>query len=243
MDDKFCKNFCYKKNRKKRDKNIPKMKNLELVIFDMDGVLADTISSWKFIHDYFNTSNEKSVIDYLNGKIDDSEFIKRDAALWSEDGEPISEKKIKEILFKVPIIKGAQFCISTLKKRKIKTAIVSAGLDILAQDISKKLDIDYVYSNGIEADNKGRLTGKGIIQVRLLNKDQTVIKLANRLNITYDKIAAVGNSCYDIPMFDYSGLSIAFNPDDDCVKEAADIVILEKDLSKIIPPLEKYFIK
>ena len=42
-------------------------------------------------------------------------------------------------------------------------------------------------------------------------------------------------------MFEYSGLSIAFNPDDDCVIEAADVVVLEKDLSKIIPHLEKYF--
>jgi len=44
---------------------------IEKLYLDMDGVLTDTISSWKHIHDYFDTSNERSVDKYLKGKIDD----------------------------------------------------------------------------------------------------------------------------------------------------------------------------
>jgi len=54
------------------------------------------------------------------------------------------------------------------------------------------------------------------------------------------RIAAVGNSCFDIPMFKVTGLGIAFNSWDDCTKKAADIVINEKDLSKILPYIMKY---
>jgi phosphoserine phosphatase len=71
---------CYRDARTDSKKNVKKLKNLDLVAFDMDGVLADTISSWKYIHDYFNTSNEESVTEYIQGKIDDMEFIKRDAS-------------------------------------------------------------------------------------------------------------------------------------------------------------------
>ena len=139
MDKDLCKFYCYKKTRKNNKKYDIKMDYLELVIFDMDGVLTDTISSWKYIHEYFKSSNERSVEDYLKGKIDDMEFIRRDVSLWKENGKPITEKRLIEILSNIPIMKGAKNCIKSIKKYNIKTAIVSAGLDILAQKIAKKI--------------------------------------------------------------------------------------------------------
>ena len=242
MKEKLCRFYCYKNTRETADLKIKGMKNLELIVFDMDGVLTDTISSWKYIHDYFNTSNERSVDEYLKGKIDDDEFIRRDASLWIENGRPIKKEKLVEILSKIPPIKGASECIEFLKNRGIKTAIISAGLDVLAKDVGKKLGIQYVYSNGIESDINGRLTGKGIIEVRLMYKDQTLKRLAYKLDIAFNKIATVGNSCFDIPMFENSGFSIAFNPGDNCVRKAADIVVEEKDLRKILPYIERFII-
>jgi phosphoserine phosphatase len=216
------------------------MDKLELVIFDMDGVLTDIISSWKYIHDYFNTSNERSVDDYLKGKIDDMEFIRRDASLWMENGKPVAKEKLVEILSDVPLMKGAKECVSYLKNHNVKTAIVSAGLDILAKRVAKDLGIDYVYSNGVKIDSEGRLNGVGILEVRLMHKDETVSKLSKQLKIPLEKIASVGNSCFDIPMFEISGFSIAFNPEDDCIKETADVTVGGKDLKKILLHLKSY---
>ena len=81
-----CRFYCYRKTRELNHYKIDKAEKIELVIFDMDGVLTDIVSSWKYIHDYFDTSNERSVNDYLKGKIDDMEFIRRDAVLWKENG-------------------------------------------------------------------------------------------------------------------------------------------------------------
>jgi phosphoserine phosphatase len=52
--------------------------------------------------------------------------------------------------------------------------------------------------------------------------------------------AAVGNSCFDIPMLETCGLGIAFNPEDTCVVKYADVVIEGKDLSRLIPTLKLY---
>ena len=41
-------------------------------------------------------------------------------------------------------------------------------------------------------------------------------------------------------MFKTCGMGIAFNPEDDCVKKAADAVVEGKDLSEILPILKKY---
>jgi len=240
MQDKICKFYCYRKTREKNSPRLKKMDKLELVIFDMDGVLTDIISSWKYIHDYYNTQNDRSVNEYLQGKIDDMEFIRRDAILWKENGKPTTKEKIAEILSDVKLMKGAKESIETLKRNDIKTAIVSAGLDILSEKVSSELGIEHVYSNGVKTDEDGHLNGVGIVGVRLMYKDLTVKELADKLNLPLDRIATVGNSCYDIPMFEIAGLSIAFNPEDDCTREAADVIVEGKDLTKILPVLQRY---
>jgi phosphoserine phosphatase len=240
MKEKVCKFYCYKNTREKNKSTTKKIDKLELVIFDMDGVLTDIISSWKYIHDYFNTSNERSVDDYLKGKIDDMEFIRRDASLWVENGKPVTREKLVEILSDVPLMKGAKECVGYLKNHNVKTAIVSAGLDILAKRVAKDLGIDYVYSNGVKTDDEGRLNGVGILEVRLMHKDEAVSKLSKQLKIPLEKTASVGNSCFDIPMFEISGLSIAFNPEDDCIQESADVIVKGKNLTKILPHIKNY---
>jgi len=235
-----CKFYCYRKTREPNKNKTNKIEKIELVIFDMDGVLTDIISSWKYIHDYFKTSNERSVNAYLKGEFDDEEFIRRDAELWQENGEPVKREKIEEILSEVPLMQGAERTISFLKDKGIKTAIVSAGMDILADRIAEQLGIDYVHSNGIKVDEHGYLNGDAIVGVRLIYKDETVEKISNELGIAFERIAAVGNSCFDIPMFEVAGLGIAFNPEDECIKEAADIIIEDKDVSKILDVLEDY---
>ncbi len=239
MDSK-CPYHCYKNSRNEITKKIDNTEKIKLVIFDMDGVLADTISSWKTIHDYFGTSNEKSVEDYLKGKINDLEFIKRDVALWKTNGNHTTKDVIQNILFDTPIMEGAEDCIAFLRKNNIKTAIVSAGLDILAEKVAEELGIDYVFANGVKNDENGQLTGEGILKVQLIHKDKNVQSLAEELQIPLEKCAAIGNSCFDVPMFETSGLGIAFNPEDECVRKSADVIVEGKDLSEVISVLKPY---
>ena len=207
----------------------------ELVVFDMDGVLTDIESSWRFVHQHFGLSNELAVRAYLNKEIDDFEFMKRDIALWKGVKENISITEIKKILQGVPMMKGAGECMKKLKERGIKTAIVSAGLDLLASRVASEIEIDHVYANGIES-NDGILTGKGILRVSLMEKDVSIQKLARKMDIPLNRIVAVGNSHFDIQMFKICGLGIAFNPLDELTRNAADVVIEEKDLS-LLPDL------
>jgi phosphoserine phosphatase len=239
MNKDNCRFYCYRNGKIPTNKTKNKIEKLKLVVFDMDGVLTDIVSSWKYIHDYFNTSNEESVNAYLKGEIDDLEIIKRDADLWVEDGRPITQEKLNQILSDVPIMKGAYSCINFLKEQKITTAIVSAGLDLLANRVKKELKIDYCYSNGVNIDLNGRLNGVGILKVKLKSKNEVINKLSNELKIIPNNIISVGNSCFDIPMFEASGCGIAFNPGDNCVKKAADYVVNEKDLTKILPFIKK----
>jgi phosphoserine phosphatase len=140
----------------------------------------------------------------------------------------------------LPVIKGAKECISFLKEHDVKTAIVSAGLDLLAEKVARDLGIDYVFANSVTIDDDGRLNGEGVLHVELTHKEKNVQALAEELSIPMEACAAVGNSCFDIPMFEACGMGIAFNPVDDCVRSSADLVVEEKDLSRLIFALKSY---
>ena len=211
-----------------------------LVFFDMDGVLLDTVSSWRYVHDYFGTTNERSIMPYLRGDIDYLEFIRRDVSLWKKDGHHIEKTTLQNIMNSIPFIKGAKECISFLHVHQIQTAIVSAGIDLLAKRVAGDLGIDYVFANEVKVGSDGRLTGEGVLHVELMQKDKNIKALAQELRIPLSACVAIGNSCFDIPMFEACGLGIAFNPEDSCVVQSADIVIKDKDFHKLIPVFQSY---
>lgn len=205
-----------------------------LVVFDMDGVLADAESSWVFVHRRFGVNNDHSLEAYLRGEIDDLEFIRRDIRLWMEKDPDLTVTKIQNILLDVPLMHGARETVKALRDRGIKTAIVSAGIDLLADRIADELGVDVDIANGLITDNRGRLSGEGILRVKLMDKGDSVFEVAARLDVPQEQVVSVGNSRYDVTMFDKSGMGIAFMPSDDHVRDNADAVVEEKDLRGIL---------
>ena len=235
-----CKDYCLQHHRYPNTKKPEQLKDISMVLFDMDGVLVDAISSWKFIHSHYQMNNDASVKAYVKGEIDDKEFILRDVSIWMNSDDPMSKEKLARMFKNLPLMHGAYECLRWIKKQQIKTAIVSAGIKTLANRVAENLGIDYVYANELLADENGFLTGEGIVEVPLKQKDKTVRMIHEKTQIPFDEMAAVGNSCYDIPMLASVGLSVVFQPADECVLEHADEIIKEKDLSLLIPILKRY---
>ncbi len=216
---------------------------MKLVVFDMDGVLTEFFSSWVWVHKHFGTDNERSVKDYLEGRIDDEEFMRRDIALWKQKKEGVTEEHLREILEGVPIRAGARELVSWLRSMNIETAIVSGGIDLLAQRVGREAGIEHIFANGIESDSDGRLTGNGESVVKIRDKALTVRNLRHMLGVEREGCAAVGDSNIDASMFRECGLGIAFNPRPGSMGlvESADVVVETGDLRDIRPYLEAFF--
>ncbi len=216
---------------------------MKLVVFDMDGVLTEFFSSWVWVHNHFGTENERSVKDYLDGRIDDSEFMRRDIALWKQKKEDITEEHLRKILEGIPIRAGAGEIVSWLHSMNIETAIVSGGIDLLAERVGRETGIEHIFANGIESDADGRLTGNGASVVEIRDKASTVRRLRYMLGVSKEGCAAVGDSDIDASMFRECGLGIAFNPRPGSLRlvESADVVLESRDLRDIRPYLEVFF--
>ena len=209
-------------------------KKIKIIVFDMDGVLVNITSSWTIIHKEFNVDERETFRRYLRGEFDYLEFMRKDIEFWGI----VHKSKIQEILGQVPLMSGAKQTFDQLQKNGYKTAIISSGINILAEDLKAKLDIDYIFANELLIDEKGFLTGEGNPIVPLWEKGKVLYQLLTNLGIEPNNCAVVGDSIFDIPLFDLAGFSIAFNSKDRRVKKIADISIDSTDLRDILP----YFI-
>ena len=234
MDTNSCIRYCFRQSREPLPKKPKRDQHIKLVLFDMDGVLVDSISSWKHVHTYFSTSNDHSVDAYVKGLITDEEFIRQDVSQWKKDNEFIFLEELHDIFSSLSLINGARTCVNRLKKDGVMLGIVSAGIDLLANQVASELGITMVYANQLQTDKLGRLTGEGLVNVPLMYKDRVVKQISQRLHIPFGSSAAIGNSCFDIPLLRSVGLGIAFNPHDDCVVKEADEVVFEKNLECVL---------
>ena len=198
-----------------------------LTVFDMDGIFTNNKSSWRIVHEKFGIDNSDLVNLFLDGKITDKDFFNEDIKRWKERG--ITKQDIVMALDDAPFTIGTRECIEFFGGIG-KTAIISGGIDMLANRIAK-LGIDYVYANGIEFD--GEVPVKLIFKVPLQKKDVILTNLMKELSLKKNDVIAVGDTKYDLSMLKLAGTSIAFNAHDELVNHV-DITIDKPDLNELI---------
>lgn len=210
---------------------------ISAIVFDLDGVLIESHSSWERLHEYFGADEEKrkeNMRRYFSKEIDYGQWIREDVSLWKRGGHLPHRSEVENALKDYLFIDGVRECIKILKEKKLKLFIISAGIDLLAQNAGDLLGIYDIWANGFQYDEKGYLTGGDVWRVDLLRKDIVMAHIIEKNNLKKEDIVSIGDSKYDIPMFNLSGISIAFDPKDEDVKNKADIVISERNLLRIL---------
>jgi len=164
---------------------------------DMDGTVLEHESSWVALHRAFGTTEagEASLKLYTEGKIDYLEFMRRDIASWPKE---VTRKEIQKILSGYRIRAEAQPTINELRRRGIRTALVTSGIDILAEKVAQELGIDYWVANGLQFDKEGKVLPEGIGRVDPTRKDLAYLKLLSSIGVPRERTIAVGDTIYDL---------------------------------------------
>jgi phosphoserine phosphatase len=180
-----------------RQSQMPGPQRILLAALDMDGTVLEHESSWVALHRAFGTTEEgeASLKLYAEGKIDYKEFMRRDISAWPRG---VTEHEIRKILSGRRIRAEARPTIEELRRRGIKTALVTSGIDILAEDVAKELGIDYWVANGLRFDEDGRVLSEGVGRVDPTRKDLAYLKLLARIGIPSKRTIAIGDTVYDL---------------------------------------------
>ena len=208
---------------------------VELAVFDMDGVLVDSHSSWVLVHRLYGSDNEDSLQAFMRGEIDDLEFIRLDVERWTSARGSVPLTEVEGVLDTAPLFPGALETLKTLGENGIRTAIVSGGLRYLADRIARMVDVDFVFANDVVVDPQGLLTGGGVVDVPLRHKGTVVSDIQEELGVGPEGTVAVGDTAVDVSMFSRARVTIAFNPKDPAIEGAATHVIRSRDLRSVLP--------
>ena len=196
----------------------------KLVLFDMDGTLLDGRTIYILAEKKEFKNELKSIL--KSGKkfyeitIEIAKLLKG-----------YKKTELIKIIREIPLQKDVEKLIKELKKRKIKTAIVTDSYQFVADDLRKRLDLDYAYANNLISLN-GRFTGRIVIHNNELIKDYinneiysickscVLDELCDKLGISEKEVIAIGDGIVDISMLDKAGLGIAFKASEKVQKHA-----------------------
>ena len=210
------------------------MTKYDLVCFDMDGVLTKLRSSWCWVHQCFEVDNEPAYQAYCNGEIDESEFMRRDIALWTGKKPDVTIDEIAKLFQDMPLIGGIQETIACLKANGIRSVIVSGGIDKAALLIKNEFGFDDFAADEICTNPDGTLTGEGKLIVDLKDKGINVREFIKKYGTTPERTVSIGNSYTDIAMFNNTGMSIAFNPTDHYTSDAATYTVVSDNIADVL---------
>ncbi|HPF96474.1 MAG TPA: phosphoserine phosphatase SerB [Mangrovimonas sp.] len=183
-------------------------RNRRLVCFDMDSTLIqaeviDKLAELAGVGDQVKAITESA----MQGEIDFKESFTQRMQLL----KGLREDVLHDVAINLPITKGAQRLINTLKSYGFKTAILSGGFTYFGNYLQRELGIDYVYANQLEIEN-GVLTGGYVGEiVDGAKKAEYLQELARKEAININQTIAIGDGANDLPMLNLAGLGIAFH--------------------------------
>ncbi|MFO7985718.1 MAG: HAD-IB family phosphatase [Desulfatiglandaceae bacterium] len=171
----------------------------KLVVFDVETTLLDASSLRQFMK-------------RISGNIEDRGRTLLDTVKKLQ-GMPVSElERFGELLQLNP---GAFELIRILKSMGFKIALLSSGLDLFMHKVLEKAGVDYAFSNTLEKDQAGKITGR--LQEPLITddtKEEILEFIMDTEGITRDQVIAVGDGSTRSHFIKNAGLSIAFKPDE-----------------------------
>jgi phosphoserine phosphatase len=212
--------------------------DIKVIALDLDGVLYDGSNASVTIG--IQVGLKEKYMDLLQRieqeKMDLRKSVIEGAKIWK--GVPINAN-YHILVKKLPLMKGAEETVATLKEWGYEVGCISSGVSqFFMEPLTRRLDLDFAYSHILGSENE---IHDGTVQFIMggPEKATTIMNYVQIKGHPMESIASVGNGMNDIDLFKFSTFSIAFNPVDSMVSDAASVTIESKDLRDILPHFER----
>lgn len=203
---------------------------MKLAVFDFDSTLMDG-ETLEFLAREVGIAEEIKKITYkaMNGELDFFESLVKRVSLL----KGLSLRRVNDICENLPPMPGARETIKELKKMGFKVVCFSGGFKNATIPFKEKLGLDCEFSNILHT-KEGVLTG--LVGGEMMfndSKGQMLKRLQELTETPPSQTLAVGDGANDLSMFKYAGKRVAFCAKP-LVKEQADIIIEEKNLTELL---------
>ena len=216
-----------------------------IICFDLDGTIIDeTIFIWHTIHEALKINKKWRQIGIDNfdkGIFTYDQWAKHDIEGWKKVGT--TKDKLLEAIAPLKLMPNALETIKELKSLGYKLAIISGSINTAIEKVmpNYKDYFDYVFINNIIYNDDGTVKDIEPTKYDLKHKATGLKRIAEKENIPLSNCVFIGDNHNDIHIAEAAGLSIAFNCKSDSLAQISDHVIMEKDLSLILPLIKDYF--
>ncbi len=211
---------------------------IKVISLDLDGVLFEGTSASFVIAQQLGLKDQYLALFQRMAQEEMSlrEIANEGAKIWK--GIPI-DATYHLLVRRLPLIEGANETISQLKEWGYEVGCISSGVSqFFMEPLARRLNLDFAYSNILGSDGQ---VHDGTIQFILAGPEKvtTIWQYLQIKGHPQGAIASVGNGLNDIDLFKVSAFSIAFNPVDQIVSDAASVTVDSKDLRNILPYFER----
>jgi len=206
---------------------------IKIISFDLDGVLYDGPSAAFPLAEHLGIG-QKFMEVYARvgrGKKNLVESIREGGIIWK--GIP-ADDTYEHLIMDMPLMEGAEETIRILQEKGIAVGCLSSGVSqFFMKPFTRRLNLDFAYSN-ILGESNGNHDGTVKFVMGGPQKAEMALRIAKERGLDKTNLASVGDGTNDIDLFNISALSIAFNPENEAVSEAATVVLHSKDLRSVL---------
>ena len=203
-------------------------------MFDMDGTLLDGRT-------IFIISEKKGFKNKLIKLLKSNKNPHQKSIEIAKFLKGFDSRELLDIFREIPLQKNVKKITEKLKKKSIKTAIVTDCYQFIANDLKERLQFNFAFANNliikqnivtgelIPNNNTKQVCHSG--KIYSICKGMILDQLCNKLNIKNMEVIAVGDGIVDTSMIQKAGLGIAYKAPEE-VESIADIKT--NDLSVIL---------
>lgn len=215
---------------------------IKLIAFDVDGTLVPEIPySWEAFHDSFSIDRKLRhdiLLDYFAGNITFEDWGVMDTALWVKK-ELRKSDFVRVIKHRFTLAHGTPELFHELIQQKYKLAIISGSLSIVLEVLIPDFRnlFTHIFIGHLVFNDNDLLTGFKSGNILKNGKEHKLGELqavCAAENLDLAQTMFIGDNENDISALQGAGIGVGFMPRSRSVQSAADVVIFDNNLAKIL---------